>query len=251
MTSRPRIHTDRTASALRAVLVPVLLVAVAALGLGACTPPAGPTADYRFQDSVASTVGSPPALVNITSAPNGPNTFATEVVDGRSRRVLRFPQGNGLALHPSYPTVGYEVYSMAALFRFETVTGYRRVLDVRGGFRESGLYTRSGALDYYPLVNGSGAPIAANTYVQVVLTRDSAKKVTGYVNGTQRFQFTDSTDEAVILNDLFSGIRLYWFFDNEYGGTIHTEESAGAVARIRLWNRPLTVGEVSNLARLP
>jgi hypothetical protein len=233
------------------MLVPVLLVAVVSLGIAACTPPPGPTADYRFQDTLASSVGSPPALKNITSAPNGPNTFATEVVDGRSRRVLRFPQGNGLALHPSAPTVNYDVYSMAVLFRFDTVTGYRRVLDVRGGFRESGLYTRSGVLDFYPVANGSGPPITADAYVQVVLTRDSASKVTGYVNGAQQFQFTDSTNEAVISNDLFSGIRLYWFFDNEYGGTIHTEESSGAVARIRLWNRALTGGEVSNLSRLP
>lgn len=233
------------------MLVPVLLVAVASLGMAACTPPPGPTADYRLQDTLASSVGTPPALISINNAPNGPNTFATELVDGRSRRVLRFPQGNGLALHPSYPTAYYDVYSMAVLFRFDTVTGYRRVLDTWGGFHESGLYTRNGALDFYPLVNGSGAPIAADAYVQVVLTRDSAQKVTGYVNGAQQFQFTDSTGEAIIQSDLFTGIRLYWFYDNEYGGTIHTEESSGAVARIRVWNRALTGGEVSNLSRLP
>jgi hypothetical protein len=232
-------------------VVPVLLVAIAGLGMAACTPPPGPTADYRFQDTLASSVGSPPALTNITSAPNGPNTFATEVVDGRSRRVLRFPQGNGLGLHPSYPTAYYDVCSMAVLFRFDTVTGYRRVLDTWGGWRESGLYTRSGVLDFYPVVNGSGAPIAADAYVQVVLTRDSANRVTGYVNGAQQFQFTDSTGEAIIQNDLFTGIRVYWFYDNKNGGTIHTEESSGAVARIRLWNRALAAGEASNLSRLP
>ena len=234
----------------RASIGVTLVVAVATLGMGGCTPP-GPTADYRFQNTLASSVGSPPSLSNYTDPGNSPNAFASEVVEGTTRRVLRFPQGNGLALHPSYPTVAYTTYSMAALFRFDNVAGYRRVLDVRGGFAESGLYNRAGNLDYYPLASGSGAPITANRYVQVVLTRDGAtKKVTGYVNGAQQFQFTDGTDEAVIINDLFTGIRLYWFFDNQYGGSHHDEESSGAVARIRLWNRALTAGEVSGLSPL-
>jgi hypothetical protein len=233
----------------RTLLVPAVVVAVATLGMAGCTP-SGPTADYRFQNSLASSVGSPPDMISYTKPSNAASTFVSEVVDGTTRKVLRFPQGNGLTFGPSYPTVDFTTYSVATLFRFDTVTSYRRVLDVKGGFAESGLYNRNGSLDYYPLASGSGAPIVANQYVQVVLTRDSAKKVTGYVNGVQQFSFTDSTDEAVISSDLFTGIRLYWFSDNQYGGTVHTEESAGAVARIRLWNRSLSAGEVSGLSRL-
>ena len=227
----------------------VVLVAVATVGLTGCTPP-GPTADYRFQDTMASSVGTPPALLNYTDPANSPNAFATETVDGSSRRVLRFAQGNGLAFGPSYPTVEFDVYTMAVLFRFDSISGYRRVLDVKGGFSESGLYTLGGNLNFYPRAIGSGAPVAANTYVQVVLTRSGGGIVTGYVNGVRQFQFTDTQNEAVISNDLFSGIRLYWFFDNEYGGTVHDEESAGAVARIRLWNRALGGSEVASLGRL-
>jgi hypothetical protein len=42
---------------------------------------------------------------------------------------------------------------------------------------------------------------------------------------------------------------LRWFADNSVGGGTG-EESGGAAARIRLWNRALSAGEVANLSRL-
>jgi hypothetical protein len=69
------------------------------------------------------------------------------------------------------------------------------------------------------------------------------------VNGTQQFQFPDRINDAVIDDDLFWGIRLIWFIDNKEGGTVHTEESSGAVARIRLWDRALSANEVAKLGR--
>jgi hypothetical protein len=97
-------------------------------------------------------------------------------------------------------------------------------------------------------VSGTTAPIVANSYVQVVLTRDSAKKITGYVDGVQQFQFTDTADEGVVYG--IDGGSLIWFQDNTQG-TGTNEESSGSVARIRLWNRALSASEISNLRRLP
>jgi len=215
---------------------------LATLLLGGCAPP-GPRADYRFQNTLASSTGTGNNLLNIEVNGNA-NTFQTEQVDGSSRTVLRFPQDNGLALYGATNVVSSTVYTMAVLLRFDTVSGWRRVFDVKNGESDSGLYVVSGNLRFYPRAGGTSAPVVANSWVQVVLTRDSAKKVTGYVNGAQQFQFTDSLDEGVVSENV-----LRWFRDNYTGGTTG-EASSGSVARIRLWNRALSAGEVSGLSRL-
>ena len=56
-----------------------------------------PGADYRFQNKLSTSVGTAPALQKIGP---GTNTFTTATVDGSSRTVLRFPEGNGLKLLP-------------------------------------------------------------------------------------------------------------------------------------------------------
>jgi outer membrane protein assembly factor BamB len=203
----------------------------------------GATADYQFQNTFASSVSPAPAL-----QPFGTvvcvNEFPTETVDGSSRRVFCFPQGEGLLLQPATSTVTSTVYTMAVLFRFDSVTGYRRVFDVKSGASDSGLYVRDGKLAFYPLAEAASASVAANDWVQVVLTRDGAKNVTGYVDGVQQFRFTDTNDDAALASD-----ALRWFADNTAGG-VTGEESGGAAARIRLWNRALSANEVSKLARV-
>jgi outer membrane protein assembly factor BamB len=209
----------------------------------------GTTADYQFQNTFSSSVGSAPDLEPIGTV-TCTNQFPVEDVDGTSRPVFCFPQGEGLSLRPGTPTVTPTVYTMAALFRINTVSGYRRVFDVKMANSDTGLYVLDGRLSFYPVIDGADASIAANDWVQVVLTRDSAKNVTGYVNGAQQFRFTDTSDYGVLNFDPETGTdQLRWFSDNITGG-VTGEESGGAVARIRLWNRALSADEVRNLSRL-
>ena len=58
------------------------------------TPPAL-KADYQFQDTLASSVASAPDLAHI-----GANAFVPSAIDGTTRTVLRFAEGNGVALTP-------------------------------------------------------------------------------------------------------------------------------------------------------
>jgi hypothetical protein len=211
------------------------------------TPGASPTpdpscniaADYQFQNSLNSSVGSPPPLANL-----GNNTFATAPVDGTPRTVLQFPELEGLSLSPTTGVVSNSVYTVAVLFKFNSNDGYRRILDFKNSSEEPGLYNQDGKLVFYrgngmPSVIGPSVKIPVDTFVQVVLTRDAAKNVTGYVNGEQQFTFADTGDLALIdVNN-----KLIFFRDNNRNG----EASGGSVARIRLYNRVLTTGEVGQL----
>lgn len=127
------------------------------------------------------------------------NTFITDSVDGASTTVLKFPTNNGLVLSPTTGVIPNDVYTIAILFKFDEVNKVRRILDFKNGASNSGLYaTADNKLRFNPNAVGSVSPLSAGVYMQVVLSRDAAGVVTGYVNGAQQFQFTDTNNDAVI-----------------------------------------------------
>ena len=196
-------------------------------------------ADYQFQNTLASSVGTAPVLINL-----GSNTFGTTTVDSITRTVLNFTQGNGLSLSPTTDIISNSTYSVVVLFSFTNISGYCRILDFKNQGSDKGLYNYNGNLNFYNIAIGSGTPITANSFVQVVLTRDSSKNVVGYVNSTQQFSFVDSSDDALIDTN-----NILRFFRDDL--VVSGEASAGSVARIRLYNVALSAAEVSALDRLP
>lgn len=210
--------------------------AVASLWIGSQTASAANlVADHRFNDSRASSLGTAPDLTDIDVVPAADNAFATETVGGSARRVLQFPQGNGL-LASTAGVIPATSYSIVVLFRFADVSGYRRIVDFQNGTVDSGLYNQSGVLTFFGSVSGTDTPITPSAggdpYHEVVLTRDSAGEVVGYVDGTEQFRFDDSAGAAVI----HPGQSLRFFSDDS---SVSGEESGGAVAQISLYDGPL------------
>jgi hypothetical protein len=222
-------------------------LATAAALAALCAPPAlaqNLVAEYRFEDSRASSVGTAPEVTDVVVEGNAPNAFATETVNGSPRRVLQFPQGNGLTASTSgvIPTTSY---SIVVLLRFADVAGFRRIVDFQNGSSDTGLYNFSGSLSFFGGASGTDSPITPSAggdpYHEVMITRDAANEVVGYVDGAEQFRFDDSTGLAVI----HPGQSLRFFADD---ASLSGEESAGAVARISLYDGPLrtpppTLGE--------
>ena len=200
--------------------------------------PSLPNADYRFQNTLASSVGTPPNLQNIGAG----NSFQSDLVDGFSRVVYRFPLGNGLLLQPATGVIPSNVWSMVLLFRYDAVNGYRRLVDTKSPPSESGLYLLNGGLYFYPVANGPASIIAPSNYVQVVLTRDETNLVNGYVNGVKQFSVVDNSS-YLVLGGTTNGLRF--FIDNA------GENSGGDVARLRLFDKALTPEQVPLLDRSP
>ncbi len=195
-------------------------------------------ADYRFNGSHASSVGSAPDLADI-----GSNSFAADTVDSVSCNVLTFSQGNGLSLATN-GLISSDTYSIVMLFRFDNTSSYRKLVDFKNGTEDYGLYNFSQKLRFYTDASGANVVFQDNTYAQVVLTRDgTTKQVTGYVDGAQEIQFTDTNDRALIDS---SNTLRFLIDDTTTGGV---EASAGAVARIRIYDGVLSSGEVSALDR--
>jgi len=200
-------------------------------------------ADYQLVNSRASSVGTAPALTDIGP---GTNTFASATVDGTPTTVLTFPRENGVRLSPTTGVVQNSTYTIVALFELDEADRWRRILDFKNGVGDNGLYFDGGnKLNFFGAQSSGGTTVPANTWVQVALTRNTSGTVVGYVNGIQQFSFADSSNNAVI--DANNALRF--FKDNDTVGAT-AEESAGSVARIRLYDGALTANQVGALDRL-
>lgn len=195
-------------------------------------------ADYRFTNTLASSIGTPPELTAIST-----NVwFTNAVVDGESRPVLRWLAGSGVQLQPSTTVFPTNVYTVALLFRFDTVSGWRRLLDMKNGVNDRGLYVRDGKLSLHPASVESIVCISTGVWHQVVMTRNAAGLVNVYSDGVWRAAYNDSANQYFVLNH-FNSMR---FFKDDAA-----EEGAGFVARIRSFATALSSNEVAALDRLP
>ena len=195
-------------------------------------------ADYLFQFNLKSSVGSPPDLLNYAAG----NIYTNDTVDGCARTALAFQAHSGLRLTPTAGVIPSDNYTIVMLFRFDLTNGYRRVLDFKTATTDLGLYVVNGRLSLYSLAQGPASSVASGQYVQVVLTRDSATGVAcGYVNGVQQFSVADPTGIAVIS----APNELRFFKDDG------SEDSSGAVARIRLYSLVMPPAQIAALDRVP
>ncbi len=192
-------------------------------------------ADYQFQLNLASSAGTPPALLDIGVG----NSYTTETVDTCPRTVRLFPLHNGVRLQPTTGVIPTNVYTIVMLFRLDQTNGWRRLLDFKAAAIDTGLYVRDGRLNFYPVIEAAAPTIPAGAYVQVVLTRDSDSNVVAYVNGGPQLSFVDTALRGVLT----SANDLRFFKDDS------TEESGGAVARIRLYAAAMPAGQVALLDR--
>src|SRR5581483_813217 len=150
---------------------PVSTLADIPTGSGGPPPPPPPvqagipglTADYQFQGSLGSSCCSAPELLTL-----GTTGFAMDRVNGPERTVMTFTEGSGLRLSPASSVIASDTYTIAVLFRFATVSGFRRIIDFKDWATDSGLYIHNNALEFYTVSGAEGGNVAPNSYVQVV-----------------------------------------------------------------------------------
>lgn len=195
-------------------------------------------ADYRFDGTLSSAVGEAADLDLI-----GEPGFETESVDGIDQQVLTFGAGEGCRLLNASQTLG-QSYTIAVLFRFDSISSWRRVIDFRNRKTDWGLYSYFGNLNFYNIFTGTGGAIEPDAYVQIVLTRNGQGTVRGYVNGLSEIDFNDSSQHAILDTD-----DILSFFQDDV--VVANEHAAGAVSRIRLWDGALSEQVVANLDRSP
>jgi hypothetical protein len=204
------------------------------------------TADYAFQGSLASWIDADETARfagthNLVETGHRGTRFAFELVSERSyRSVLRFARRSGLMLAGTGGILHGRSYTIELLFRFDRVDGYRKILDFEGARSDTGLYSFEGCLSFFDRAQAARSTIEADRFAHVVLTRDVAGTVVGYVDGVTSFSFVDHGELAVIDPD----DTLRFFGDDVE--TRGRESSSGAVARIRLYDGPIGADAVAD-----
>ena len=119
-------------------------------------------------------------------------------------------------------------YTLETRFSFSDIGGYRKIADFFGRGFDHGLYAYGDTLGFYGYSNSfsGGAVFDAGEFVTLTLARSATGLLTGSINGTQQFSFTDSSNFAVIDG------ALHLFRDDTYTGG--SEASRGFVDYIRL-----------------
>jgi hypothetical protein len=228
----------------RRLALGAIAACVAALGAGPASAGAATLiGDYRFQDDLTNSVTTPGALPSILEV--GTLTFQTRPVAGLNRRVLAWDAGEGLRIGtPGSDPIGNYVaddasWSVATLFKFDSISGYKRIYDTENLTSDNELYSYQGKLNYWNYSGDGPGTFFADQYVLVTQTYDQGTVKT-YIESQPQFTVTDGGEGS--LDDGALG----FFKDNTSGGATG-EQGPGAVARIRVWDGVLTADEVAAL----
>lgn len=223
----------RSSLGYRRPLRALLAACAVALALPASSGAASLVGDYTFQDSLDAAAGPGAPLTHIGAAGS---TYVEETVNGTPTTVLDFPQGAGVRFSSGAPI---ENYSIVVLMRFDSMSGWRRIMDFANRTSDRGLYFYNGHLQFYPFLTGS-TTVAPNTWVEVALTRDDAGAVRWYVNDQLEATFADS--QAPYFAKVTDSVNF--FLDDQ---AVPGEMSGGAVSRIRIFDGILSDDEVEEL----
>ncbi|RYG22945.1 hypothetical protein EON82_15600, partial [bacterium] len=148
------------------------LVPLAVMALAGFANAQSPYVAYELNNSYSDSAGAPAADLTPAGGVLGATSYA-------------FGAQQGLSVTTAALT-STSTYTIFTRFEFDTVSGYRKIIDFKDRTSDTGLYVLNGNLHFYNVAGGSGTPIAANSLVDVVLTRDGATNlVKGYVNGVQ------------------------------------------------------------------
>lgn len=214
------------------------LVLLGTLAAPLCAQPQ-PVADYRFNGDFTDSVGEGPDLdFLLPSDPKAPSegTFIEEPLDGFRLPGWSYPAGTGFGLSTT-DLIANDTYTVAILVAIDEPFGFVKLLDTRNLQLDEGLYARSEALRYYPAVSGQTEALPPGAVRQVVVTRAVDGSYVGYVDGVEQFVYADPSGGTAISEEQ----TLTFLRDDD---VTLSENSAGVVLRIRLFDSALDAAEV-------
>jgi hypothetical protein len=202
--------------------IPVLFGATAWALLVALSPASATTYTYDLNGSLNSNTTGPALLANGGTLDSTGYTFGVN---------------QGLTLDTSTLINPAGPYAIETRFYFDNTDGYRKILDFKNLSADAGLYNLSRLAVFYP-IQSSSAVFSSGVYADVIISRNSAGKVSVSVDGNKLFDFDDSTNQ----NAVFTGNLANFFIDDNF--THQTEASAGRVDFIKISNTD-TIDNVS------
>jgi hypothetical protein len=194
-------------------------------------------ADYQFQNNLSNSA-APAADLSYVGIDH---SFQTENVFGTTQTVLTFSAGSGVELVPTTSgLLNPGIYTIAFTARVHNSATYSKYVDFANGTLNAGLYNYDGVLSLHNSTQGAFKLIGYD-YENIALTRDSSGKLCGYVNGALQFAYDDSLTQYGVID----GSNTLRFFVDD--GATGTEQSDGAIARLRIYYDALSEQAIAAL----
>jgi hypothetical protein len=204
----------------------VTLLITGSLVLAAAAPAAATTliGDWKLKGGFKNVAGT-----NLKMSRVGDVTFESVNVLGKTRKTLRFDEGEGVRV-ARIPQNARRSYSISVLFEFDSVEGYRRIHSFGPNDRDDGLYVQSGRLDLYPNWETDAEVTAADEWHRVHITRSGKNgRMNVYLDGVKVLTYLDSAGDYLLRKGTVV------FFQDNLVDTGTEEHPSGTAASIKIW----------------
>ena len=201
---------------------------------GASAPLLSKVADYEFDSTLTSDVGSVPALEYLGSGATYSGTRLT------------IEAGSGLRLAPA-TGVPSDRYTMVFDMTLVDTSGWRKIVDFASRSVNPGVYLNAAFPVFASESPIDGLPtVEVDVPFQMAVTRDSfTERVNVFIDGEMRLSFLDAGGDAVVGG---TGELFFLVDDTAGGGADHPE---GSIDRLRIWDGAMTPAQIEALVPVP
>ena len=201
--------------------------------------------EYFFNNGFSGTTGAPTLSQNLACGAKS-GYFKLESISTSQGLCIvdsafYFNDGGGLTYsNPKYIT---NQYSINILLRFNTISGYSRIVDFSNSTADAGIYLLNDCLNFYPNGNIGNCPyFKANLFYLFTFVRNGSTGIISvYVNGTLFATYNDKNTNLYRLTT--SNTPIIFFRDDN---VVQCETQAGCVKYISITSETLTDIEVAD-----
>lgn len=208
-----------------------------------------PLHEYFFNNTLAGTSGGPTLNQSLSTAcsPAGVNgSFGTQTITTSAgscsvANVFCFSQNGGLSYaNPSYITNQYTIH---LFFKFNTLSGYSRIIDFSNSTADAGIYLLNNCLNFYPNGNIGTCPFFnPNVYYLFSFVRNGTTNVIStYVNGTLFGTYTDATN---LYRPATNTTPIIFFRDDN---VVQCEAKPGCIKYLSITSGTSTAAQVATV----
>ncbi len=159
---------------------------------------------YYFNNTFAEVGGSGPTLTEVLSCGATAGNFSIQTIttdDGPcgsgDQYAFNFNEGGGISF-PNSNLIGGN-YTIHMFFKFNTLSGFQRLIDFSDGAVDDGLYILDDCLTLYPIFNTGPCPFfqGGNFYLISLVRNSGTQELRVLVNGVLFGSIIDNADQYV------------------------------------------------------
>lgn len=201
------------------------------------------TESFYFNSDLGS-AGGTKTLTETLSCNAAPGSFGTVDINTSSgfcsnSTAFCFNEGGGL-VYPNGDITGE--YSINLFFKFNSLSGYSRIIDFSNSSADAGIYLYGNCLNFFPNGNVGACNFSANLFYLFTFVRNgTTNQITIYVNGTPFGTFSDAANR---YRPASINTPLIFFRDDN---VVRCEDKPGCIKYLSVSPEVLNAAQVDSI----